>query len=175
MEILINNARLSYPHLFKASAFAPGQEEKFSATFLLNKDDKQMLAIQKAMLEAAEAKWPNKGQKMLDSFDNRNKAVKDGDKIRPDDNVYEGKIAISASNKSRPLVVDKKRISLTEEDGVIYAGCRVNAKIRFFAYDNVSKGISASLLGVQFAGDDSPLGGVSTASVDDFDDLDDDL
>lgn len=174
MDILIKNARLSYPHIFKASAFAQGQDEKYSATLLIDKNDKQNAAIEAAMLEACEVKWPGKGKKMLDSFENRNKAAKDGDRVRPDDEVYAGKIAVSASNKSRPLVVDKKRTSLTEEDGIIYAGCFVNAKVRFFAYDNVSKGVSASLLGVQFAGEGGPLGGASTASVDDFDDLDDD-
>lgn len=173
MEILIKNARLSYPHLFTASAFTPGQEAKFSAQLLLPENDKQLPAIEAAMLAAVEAKWPGKGAKMLASFETRNRAVKSGNKVRPDDATYENQIAISASNKSRPLVVDKNRSIIAEEDGVIYAGCRVNAKVRFFAYDNVSKGVSASLLGVQFAGDDDPLGGSSVAKIDDFDDLDD--
>ena len=57
-EIMIKNARLSYPHLFTASAFAPGQEPKYSASFLISEDDKQYKAIEEAMLEAVEAKWP---------------------------------------------------------------------------------------------------------------------
>jgi hypothetical protein len=173
MEVMIKNARLSYPHIFTASAFAPGQEAKFSASFLIEANDPQLALLKAAMLEAAEAKWPGKGKKMMDSFDTRNKAVKDGNKARPDDSTYEDMIVISALNKSRPLVVDRRKQPLTEEDGVIYAGCRVNAKIRFFAYDNVSKGVSASLLGVQFVGDDTPFGGAAIAKVDDFDELDD--
>lgn len=174
MEILIKNARLSYPRLFTASAFAPGQDAKYSASFLIDASDPQVKAIEAAMLAAVEEKWPGKGAKMLASFDTRNKAAKDGSKVRPEDSNYEDTLVVSASNKSRPLVVDKKRNPVTEDDGVIYAGCRVNAKIRFFAYDNVSKGVSASLLGVQFAGDDKPLGGSSVAKADDFEDLDDD-
>lgn len=174
-EIMIKNARLSYPHLFVASAFAPGQDPKYSASFLISEDDKQTKAIEEAMLEAVEAKWPGKGAKMLASFETRSKAVKQGSKVKPDDESYEGQIVISANNKSRPLVVNKDRTPLTEDDGVIYAGCRVNAKVRFYAYDNVAKGVSAQLLGVQFFGDDSPLAGSAVAKTDDFEDLSDDL
>lgn len=175
MEITIKNATLSYPHLFTASAYMPSQDAKYSASFLLDENDNQIAKINEAMLAAVEEKWPGKGKKMLESFDTRNKAVKLGSKARPDDEVYEGKVVIATSNKSRPLVVNRDRSLLTADDGVIYAGCKVNAKIRFYAYDNVSKGVSASLLGVQFVADDKPLGGSTVAKADDFEDLSDDL
>ena len=174
-EVIIRNARLSYPHLFTASAFAPGQDAKYSASFLIGEEDKQVKVLEAAMLEACETRWPGKGAKMLASFDTRNKAVKSGSKARPEDEVYEGQMVIAASNKSRPLVVNKDRSIVTEDDGVVYAGCRVNAKVRFYAYDNVSKGVSAQLLGVQFAGDDTAFAGSSVAKQDDFEDLSDDL
>ena len=63
-----------------------------------------------------------------------------------------------------------------KEDGIIYSGCYVNALIddSFYCYTNYSGGVSASLLGVQFAGDGESFEGSRVADVKEFDEFDED-
>ncbi|MDC9591893.1 DUF2815 family protein, partial [Xenorhabdus sp. XENO-10] len=95
---------------------------------------------------------------------------RDGDD-KSDYDGYAGCMFISASNKARPLVIDRDRTPLTAQDGRPYSGCYVNATISIFAYENNGKGISASLSGVQFLRDGDAFAGGGVASVDDFDDI----
>jgi hypothetical protein len=80
-------------------------------------------------------------------------------------------LAISAKSTIRPLVIDRDRSPLAEEDGKPYAGCYVNASVEFFAYENSGNGISAQLAGVQFVRDGDAFGGGRAADPDEFDDL----
>ena len=95
---------------------------------------------------------------------------RDGDEKAEYDG-YADHMYIGASNKARPLVIDRDRSPLTAQDGCPYSGCYVNATITIFAYDNQGKGISASLGGVQFYRDGDAFAGGGVASEDDFDDL----
>lgn len=80
-------------------------------------------------------------------------------------------MSIRASNKVRVPVLGADKAPLAESDGVVYAGCYVNAIIDFFAYENSGAGISASLRGVQFVRDGDAFAGGGVASEDDFDDV----
>ena len=52
------------------------------------------------------------------------------------------------------------------EDKIIYAGCRVNVRIRYSASEMDKKLVLwANLVAIQFAGHDSPLGGESEESI----------
>lgn len=85
---------------------------------------------------------------------------------------FEGNMALSATNRQHPTVVDKDRSPLTEADGVVYAGCYVNAVVEIWAQDNQwGKRINASLKGVQFYADGNAFAGGGVASVDDFEDI----
>jgi hypothetical protein len=98
--------------------------------------------------------------------------LRDGDEVEYDG--YAGHMTLKASTKKRPLVVNKDKTPLTEQDGVVYSGCYVNGIIDLWAQNNqFGKRINATLLGVQFASDGEAFSsGGSSASVDDFDDLD---
>jgi hypothetical protein len=173
MKIRIENARLSFPGLFKAEPFKPGDEPKFKATFLVPKGSAMAKAIDKAVMETAKAKWGVKAEKIVASIrNNPNKfCVQDGDTKTYDG--YEGMIAVSAKNSVRPTVLDRDRTALVESDGKPYAGCYVNAVVEFFAYENSGNGISASLGGVQFFKNGDAFAGGQAASEDDFDELED--
>ena len=170
-KIKLNNVRISFPSVFRKATFS-GEETKFEATFLLNKKDQ---ADQIENLEEqidALLKEKLKGIKLkADKI-----CLKDGDDI--DYAGYAGNMSIKASSAKRPLVVDRDRSQLSEEDGRIYAGCYVNAMIELWAQNNqYGKRINANLLGVQFIKDGEPFADGVAASVDDFDvfdDLDDD-
>lgn len=173
MKIKLQNVRLSFPGLWKAEPFKPGDDPKFKATFLIEKDSALDKAVNEAIKETAKAKWGAKAEAALKSMrNNPNKfCYQDGDTKTYDG--YEGMMALSAKNGKRPLVIDRDRTTLTEADGKPYAGCYVNASVEFFAYENSGNGISASLLGVQFLKDGDAFGGGSIATEDDFDELED--
>lgn len=165
--------RLSYPALFKASAFE-GQEPKYSAHILVAADSPALAKLRAAMQEAAEAKWGAKAPAMLKGLIANGKVcVRDGSTKAGCDG-YEGNWFVSAASRKRPLVIDRDKSPLTEADGKPYAGCIVNAVIEIWAQDNnFGKRLNAELKGVQFVKDGPAFGGSAPASADDFDDLSD--
>jgi hypothetical protein len=168
MKIKLNNVRLSFPSIWRKSVYN-GEETKFEATFLI---DKKTQGDKVKEVEAAIAtmiKENLKGAKLGDD----KKCLKDGDNFEYAG--YAGHMSIKASSTKRPLVIDRDKSSLTEEDGRIYAGCRVNATIELWAQNNTyGKRINANLLAVQFYKDDEPFADGQKASIDDFDAFDDD-
>jgi co-chaperonin GroES (HSP10) len=162
-KLKLQNVRLSFPSLFRKATFS-GEETKFEATFLLDKEthaDKikeiegEIAAITANSLKGAKLK--------ADKI-----CLKDGDEI--DYDGYAGNMSIKASNGKRPLVVDRDRSPLSESDNRPYSGCYVNAVLELWAQDNqYGKRINASLLGVQFFKDGQPFGDGVSASVSDFD------
>lgn len=166
MKIKIQNARLSFPSLFRRAVFG-GDETKFEGTFLISKDDTSKIAEINNAIEGM-LKERNKGKPLpADKM-----CFKDGDNI--DYDGYAGQMSIKASSTKRPMVIGTDRAPLTEEDGKVYAGCYVNAILELWFQDNqFGKRINANLLGVQFVKDGQPFGDGVTASVDDFDDIDD--
>ena len=173
MKIKLNNVRLSFPALFKAEAFKPGDDPRYKATFLIPEGSALAKEVEKAAVAALEEKFPKKGATIYKQiFGNNNKCnISDGNLAEYDG--YAGMIAVSAKSKTRPLVIDTDKTPLAEDDGKPYAGCYVNAIIEFFGYDNSGKGVSATLKGVQFVRDGDAFSGSAPASEDDFDDLSD--
>lgn len=156
MNVTINNVRLSYPNLFKATAFQKDQEPKFSAVFLLDKklDAKQIEAFKAAMKAVAEEKW---------GVGKIPKAVKyclrDGAEKEDTDGYGSDKVFFSAASAKRIPVVGRDLTPLTEQDGKPYAGCYVNAVVRLWAQDNdFGKRVNAQLRTVQFVKDGEAFG-----------------
>lgn len=170
-KITLKNVRLSFPKLFKAEPFKPGDDPKFSATFLIPKDSALHKEIDAVILEALKAKVGAKAEAVLKQIrGNPNKfCFRDGDTQSYDG--YEGMMSFKANNGTRPLVIDRDKTPLTEADGRPYAGCYVNAIVEIFVYDNSGVGVSASLSGVQFVKDGDAFSGGRAASEDEFDAL----
>lgn len=174
MKIKLANVRLSFPHLFTAQANQDGGQAKFNAAFLIPKDAPVIKEIEKAMAEVAKEKWGAKADAVLKQLRASDKlALHDGD-AKSQYAGYEGCMFVNASNASRPLVLDRDKSVLTEEDGKPYSGCYVNATIEIWAQDNsYGKRINAGLGGVQFAKDGDRFGGGTSADESDFDELED--
>lgn len=171
MKIKLQNVRLSFPSLFRKAVFQ-GEETKYEATMLIDKENQDELYQKLKAGIAEKIKTDLKGTKLpADKL-----CLKDGDEIEYDG--YAGHWSIKASNNKRPMVIDKDKSPLTQDDDRIYAGCYVNAIIELWAQNNgFGKRINANLLGVQFAKDGQPFADGVSASADDFDlvtDLDDD-
>lgn len=171
MKVQLKNVRLSFPGLFEATPFNPGDEPKYKATFLIEKGSAQEKAVHAAILAVAKEKWGAKAEATIKSIaSNPNKfCFQDGD--TKDYDGYAGMMALTAKNTARPLVIDRDKTPLVAADGKPYAGCYVNASVEIFVYDNSGKGVSASLKGVQFLKDGDAFGGGAPASPDDFDNL----
>ena len=174
--MMVKNARLSFPSLFRATSFQPDHPKKFSATFVVEKDTEQHKALKQEMLRVAEEKWPGKGKDVLKQLKAQGKlAVRDGAEKGQMDGFGDSVVFFNASTDKRPGVFDKGRNPVSEEDGLIYPGCYVNAQVEFWCQDNqYGKRINAQLRGVQFAGDGDPLGGGGPpATAEDFPELED--
>lgn len=169
-KVIIANARLSYAHIFEPTAFE-GQEPKYSVSLIIDKDDKETIAIIEQAINNAvelgnEKYWSGKTPKNLKM------PLRDGDEER-DDEAYQNAYFLNASSKKAPQVVgtekDKatgKAIPLGEED--VYSGCYANVSVNFYPYNNVSKGIAVGLNNIQKASDGEPLGGGASKAEDDF-------
>jgi hypothetical protein len=165
MQFKLENVRLSFPSLFRKATFN-GVETKYEGTLLLDK-----VAHKKVIAEI------DKSIKAMIA-DNLKGAKLGADKIcmRDGDDVeyagYAGMMSFKASNKKRPLVVNKDRTPVFEDDNVIYGGCYVNAVVELWAQSNeYGKRINANLLGVQFVRDGEPFASGETISANTFDDI----
>ena len=161
-KIMLPNVRLSFPSLFHKAVF-DGKETKFEATFLIDKSTQaDKVKEVKAAIDAA-IKEALKGAKLpADKL-----CMKDGDGIEYAG--YAGMMSLKASSQKRPIVLNRDKTPLTEDDNKLYAGCYVNAIIELWAQNNqFGKRINANLLGVQFFKDGEPFADGVTASASDF-------
>lgn len=150
----LNNARLSFPELFKpvVSKFNPNAEPKYEATFLLQigNDAEQIDKLRAVVAGLVAKKWPNGAKNVKFCIGRGDDKEYDG---------YAGTVTVKASSKKRPTVVNRDRSPITEADGIIYAGCYVNAVIDLYAMDdNGIKGVFAWLTAVQFSQDGQAFG-----------------
>lgn len=168
-KIMLKDVRISFPDLFHAKAVNAGDKPKYGAQFLIPKDSPIVKAIMKEMEETAKLKWGNKAAATLTQLKAAGKTFfTDGDLKGYEG--YEGHYCVSARNVQRPTVINRDKSPVTEEDGVFYSGCRVNAIIYLWAQDNnYGKRINATLSGVQFFADAEAFsGGPSAAKADEF-------
>lgn len=166
-KIMLKNVRLSFPSIFKRASFN-GEEGKFEATFLLDKETQvdQIAAIESAIENAIkEAKIKVPSDKIC---------LKDGDDVEYAG--YAGCMSIKASSNKRPTIIDKDKTPLAEDDGKPYAGCYVNAIVDLWIQNNsYGKRVNANLYGIQFVKDGEPFGSGDIDVTDDFDLLDDEF
>jgi hypothetical protein len=161
-KIILKDVRLSFPSLFHKAVF-DGKETKFEATFLIDKA-KNAAKIKeiKAAIEGM-IKDDLKGAKLPPD----KVCMKDGDSI--DYAGYAGTMSLKASSTKRPIIIDRDKSPLTEDDNKFYAGCYVNASLELWAQNNqFGKRINCNLLGVQFMKDGEPFADGVKGSIDDF-------
>lgn len=172
-RITLKNVRLSFPGLFKAEAFKPGDDPKFKATFLIPKDDPQVALVNEKIMAVLKEKYPQKAAAILKNIQNNpNKfCFQDGDTKSYDG--YEGMMSLSAKSGVRPTVLDRDKTPLGEESGRPYAGCYVDASVDIYTYDSSGVGVTASLRGVRFWAHGDAFAAGRPADADDFEDAED--
>jgi hypothetical protein len=168
-KLTLKNVRLSFPSLFNKAVF-DGVATKYEATFLMAKDDPQVAMVNKAIDKFLAEKFPAGAPKSI-----KRTVFIDGD--TKEYGGYENMMAFKGSNSRRPTVIDRDRTPLMEEDGVLYAGCYVNAIVDLWYSDHPKGGkqVLGNVLGVQFVKDGEAFGADTTAAADDFDVLEDEF
>jgi len=172
MKLKLTNVRLAFPALFEAQTVNGEGKPAFSGSFLIEPTDAQIKTINAGIEQVARDKWGAKADAILKQMRATDKvALHDGD-LKSQYAGYAGMQYVSARSATRPLVIDRDKSPLTEQDGKPYAGCYVNASIELWAQDNnYGKRVNASLGGVQFLKDGDAFVGGGAADPDEFEDL----
>lgn len=170
-QMKLVGVRLSFPDLWKAKKIGTG-EPKFGAAFLLDKvkDAEQIKNLQLMIIALAKEKFG--GAEEVRKLREKNKlsfCLHEGSEKEYDG--YSDKVMyLSSSSKNRPLILDRNRAQMAEEDGRPYAGCYVDAIVRIWVQDNeYGKKVNCELRGVQFVKDGEPFG-VGPLDPDEFTD-----
>jgi len=157
-QVLIPNARLGYPKLFKAEGIKNDASSKprYGCQLYLPKSETATCkALQAEIDRLSKLNFKGIKPKTKDLF------IKDGDGEDGDDNT-KGHWIISANRaetQGRPQVIDRKRKPIdSSEASTVYAGCYVNALIGIYVPKGWGK-ICASIEVVQFVRDGEPFGG----------------
>lgn len=175
-RFMLNGAILMFAeglNVAKSGSKSGEGEKKYRIKLVVPPNHPQLPALEALQLKIANEKWPNKGAAALKAIKaNPNHCLlKDGD-LKTDWEGFEGMLYISAASKTKPSIIvtrDGVNTPVTFDEGVVYSGCKVNASIEVYAYDNDGKGMTAGIRGVQFAGAGKRFGGGgSAASEDEF-------
>lgn len=175
MKVKLENVRLAFAALFEPKTVGGEGDPRFSAAFPIEPGSANAKRLDEAVKAVAAEKWGKKADGILDELRKKGRISYRQEPLSKDGEVYDGfedMHSLNASNKVRPLVIDRDRTPLTAQDGKPYSGCYVYATVDVWAQDNsFGKRVNATLTGVQFCRDGDAFGGATTAKQDDFDDL----
>lgn len=163
-KVVIGKVRLSYVNVFQSRTIGDDDRAKYSASIIIDKEDKKTIAKIEAAIEAAKnegkGKWGGKIPK------NIKLPLRDGDIDREDDEAYAGKYFFNASSNYKPQVIDRFKQTIEDPDE-LYSGCYAYVSINFYPYDfNGSKGVAAGLNNIMKVAEGERLGGVASAETD---------
>lgn len=180
-KVLTGKVRLSYANIFQPKAI-DGGDEKYGASILIPKNDKETLKKIKVAVEAAKeigksSKWGGKIPA------NCKLPLRDGDEERPDDEAYAGHYFLNASSNTKPGIAKpigkgpdgKIKFQEITDSTEVYSGCYAKVSINFYPFAvKGSNGVAAGLNNVVKVQDGEFLGGRANLS-DEFADEDFDL
>ena len=163
------NTRWAYANVWEPRSINGGAE-KYSVCLIIPKSDERTVKKVKDAIKAAyengESKLKGNGR-TVPPLDQLKTPLRDGDRERPDDEVYAGCYFMNANNFDKPQIVDADRNGILDRSE-IYSGVYGRASVSFYAFNsNGNKGIACSLNHLQKIRDGKRLGGRSSAE-DDF-------
>jgi len=172
MEVRLKEVRGAFLQLFTAKQVNGEGEPAFSASLIMPKTSPNVKLVNSAIEAVAKEKWGEKAAGILKTLRASDRTcLHDGD-TKQDYEGFPDNFFVTARSKGRPLVLNRDKTPLTEEDGKPYSGCYINAVIDVWAQDNkYGKRVNASLKGVQFVKDGDAFSASAPARLDDFEDL----
>lgn len=188
LTLLVQDVRLARvslirPYIGKDAKVDPAtgkQEGKYHVDAIISPTHPQLARIKELMRAAAVKKWKGEAETFLTQIAAQDKlCLHRGDITRAGKPEFAGQLYISASNSQQPnIVVTDAGVNLSTQDGSLsaghplypYAGCHANVILDFWGYAHPTggKGISCTLMGVQFLRHDARLAGSSIASTSEF-------
>ena len=173
-RVITGKVRLSFINVFTPKQTEEGGKAKYGTAILIPKSDKETVKKIKDAIEAAKIKDKDKIANKAGNIPGDLKTpLNDGDLKADTYPEMEGHWIINAFSARRPVVVDRAKAPLTEDDDAIYSGVYARVALNFYGYNVKNKGIAAGLEAIQKLADGERLGG-GAVSVDVFDDLDND-
>lgn len=186
-KVITGKVRLSFVSVFTPSS-VNGGDEKYTATLMIPKSDKETLRKIKAAVDAAKetgksSKWGGKIPNSLDL------PLHDGDEDKDLEKYPEfaGHYYVNAKSNTKPEVTKpigkdadgKTKLQEITDSTEIYSGCYARASVNFYPFDmKGNKGVAAGLNSIVKVQDGEFLGGRSSAQDDfaneDFDECGDD-
>ena len=169
MNVTLNNVRLSFPALWEPRK-GPDANSKasYQAAFILDKKDNaaDIAAVKAAIAAITKETFKGKQPPKI--------CLRDGSE-KPDLEGYgDGVMFIYARSDKRPHVIGRKMEAIGPDDGIVYAGCYVNATIRLWGQDNnYGKRINAQLRAIQFVKKGDAFGDGDIDVMKEFKPLDD--
>ncbi|WP_343684030.1 ssDNA-binding protein [Asticcacaulis sp.] len=173
----LSYVRLGYPNLFAARPNMNNTKNQYDAQLYIDATSPQKAAIDAEIKAVATEKWKEKAQAVLDSIEGNTNKICWVDGKRKNMAGYWCLATKRDEKDGAPAVVDRDHSPanphyLTLKDGRPYAGCYVNATVKIWAWDNANgKGISCTLVGVQFHSDGDAFSATPQASADGFESL----
>ena len=172
MKVKVENVRAAFMNVFKPDS----KYERYGASFPIEPGSANAKRLDDAIKVLAKEKWGEKAPGILTKMKSEGALCYLAHaKTNSEGEVYDGfedMHTLNSSNKARPLVIDRQKNVLLEEDGIPYSGCFVMAMVDLWAQDNsFGKKINATLTGVQFYAHGDAFSGAKPATPDDFDDL----
>lgn len=172
----IENCRIAFANdLFVAKAINDGKP-RYSSSFLIPPTHPAVAKLKAVMDRVGKEKWGDKWTAIHKALEAQDRlCLHNGD--MKEYAGYAGNLYVSAARRpeeGKPRVVDRNGNDITQDQGIIYSGCRVIALLEIWAQDNpkFGKRINATIRGVQFFADDTRFSGSGTASDDEFQKLD---
>lgn len=165
-KVITGIVRFSYLHVWEPAKIEGSEDEKYSVSLIIPKNDTETLNNIKKAIEAA--KEAGKNSKFGGKIPaNLKLPLRDGDIDREDDENYANCYFINANCKIQPGLVNKNGQRIIDSTE-LYSGCYGRASITFYAFNsNGNKGIACGLNNLMKVKDGEALGGRSMAE-DDF-------
>ncbi len=175
-KVITGLVRFSYAHIWEPQAINGG-DPKYSVSLVIPKSDETTITKIKKAIRAAYEEGENKlkgKNKTVPPLSELKTPLHDGDKDRPDDDVYNNSYFINATSSTAPGIVDRSCQAILDQNEV-YSGCYGRASINFYAFNtNGNRGIACGLNNIQKIRDGEPLGGKSRAEDDFADEFEED-
>lgn len=185
---MLMNARIGrFCHLITPRKFDKPRDDgtlsepKYEVELLIPKTHPQVEQLKARQRAAAEKKWGTDAQNMLVALQAKDKTLlHNGDATRIGKPEYAGMLYLNPKNADQPTVIVSRngeniatagtpKVLLPSDPMWPYAGCMVNVELDIYAYakGNIAL-VSATILGVQFAGHAPRLGNVRVSSAGSF-------
>lgn len=183
--MLMNVRAGRYVHLITPRVGKPFKDgtlpqPKFEIELLMPKNHPQIQALKEEQREAVKRTFGVDWEAQLVALQARDRLlIHNGDATRIGKPEYAGMIYLSPKNPEQPTIVVSEggvniatrgtpKVLLPSHKHWPYPGCMVNVELDVYAYKKDNTGVSATVLGIQFAGDAPRLGNIQVSTAGSF-------